>query len=172
MAMVRSSRMLTYVNYRMKITLSDNRILIGTFMAFDRHMNIVLGKLHGEYFILSHHLMYTIGDTEEYRKVKAKKGSGVTLEREEKRVLGLIILRGDSVVSMTIQGPPPPEEGDVILPTGPGVANVAGRGLPIAPMGGAPVGLAGPVRGLGGPGASVLMPPVTGIQSLILHSSN
>ena len=94
--------------------------------------------------------------------MKAKKGSGVTLEREEKRVLGLIIVRGDSVVSMTIQGPPPPEDTDAILPTGPGVANVAGRGLPIAPMGGAPVGLAGPVRGLGGPGPSVLMPPVTG----------
>ena len=87
-------------------------------------------------------------------------------------MLGLIILRGDSVVSMTIHGPPPPEDGDVILPTGPGVANVAGRGLPIAPMGGAPIGLAGPVRGLGGPGSSVLMPPVTGTQPSIFQSIN
>lgn len=43
--MIRSSRMLTYVNYRMKITLADSRTLIGTFMAFDRHMNIVLGTV-------------------------------------------------------------------------------------------------------------------------------
>ena len=32
------------------------RMLVGTFMAFDRHMNIVLG------------------DTEEYRRIKSKKG--------------------------------------------------------------------------------------------------
>lgn len=83
-------------------------------------------------------------------------------------MLGLIILRGDSVVSMTIEGPPPPEDSDSALPVGPGVANVAGRGLPVAPLGGAPAGLAGPVRGLGGPGPSVLMPPVTG-NSLFLR---
>ena len=38
--------------------LSGSRTLVGTFMAFDRHMNLVLG------------------DCEEYRKVKAKKGQG------------------------------------------------------------------------------------------------
>jgi hypothetical protein len=55
-------------------------------MAFDRHMNIVLG------------------DAEEFRKIKAKKGTGISEEKEEKRALGLIILRGDSVVSLTIEG--------------------------------------------------------------------
>ena len=60
-------------------------------MAFDRHMNMVLG------------------DAEEYRKIKNKKGSGLTEEKLEKRTLGLIVLRGDSVVSLTIEGPPPPE---------------------------------------------------------------
>jgi len=46
-----------------------------------------------------------------YRRIKNKKGSGISEEREEKRALGLIILRGDAVVSMTIEGPPPPEDG-------------------------------------------------------------
>ena len=67
-----------------------SRMLVGTFMAFDKHMNMVLG------------------DTEEYRRIKSKKGQGLTEERLEKRILGLIILRGDSVVSLTIEGPPPP----------------------------------------------------------------
>jgi len=65
MSMSKSSRMLKYVNYRMRITLQgmiilifycidyililiiitiiDSRMLVGTFMAFDKHMNIVLG---------------------------------------------------------------------------------------------------------------------------------
>lgn len=139
--MSRSSRMLTYINYRMRITLQDSRTLVGTFMAFDRHMNMVLG------------------DTEEYRRIKSKKGSGITEEKLEKRVLGLIILRGDSVVSMTIEGPPPPEGDEKAQPGGPGVGKAAGRGLPIAPPTGAPIGLSGPVRGVGGPSSMMMQPP-------------
>eukprot|EP01035_Chromulina_nebulosa_P057118 gene57118-78265_t len=109
MSMARSSRMLRYINYRMRITLQDSRVIVGTFMAFDRHMNIVLG------------------DAEEFRKIKAKKGTGVSEEKEEKRALGLIILRGDSVVSLTIEGPPPPEGDEKLVAGGPGVSKAAGR---------------------------------------------
>ncbi len=45
-----------FVNWRMSVTISDNRSLVGTFMAFDRHMNLVLA------------------DCEEYRTIKGKKG--------------------------------------------------------------------------------------------------
>jgi small nuclear ribonucleoprotein (snRNP)-like protein len=34
--------MLNYVNYRMRVTLLDGRAIVGRFMAFDRHMNLVL----------------------------------------------------------------------------------------------------------------------------------
>eukprot|EP00600_Ochromonadales_sp_CCMP1393_P009802 CAMPEP_0174967942 /NCGR_PEP_ID=MMETSP0004_2-20121128/7857_1 /TAXON_ID=420556 /ORGANISM="Ochromonas sp., Strain CCMP1393" /LENGTH=215 /DNA_ID=CAMNT_0016217117 /DNA_START=207 /DNA_END=854 /DNA_ORIENTATION=- len=126
--------------------MQDSRVLVGTFMAFDRHMNIVLG------------------DTEEFRKIKAKKGAGLSEEREEKRALGLIILRGDSVVSLTIEGPPPPEDDVKMAPGGPGQAKgSAVRGVPVAPpaamMGAAAAGLAGPVRGLGGPALGLMQPP-------------
>ena len=112
-------------------------------MAFDKHMNIV------------------VGDAEEYRTIKSKKGQGLTEERQEKRTLGLIILRGDTVVSMTIEGPPPPENEEKLTPGGPGIAKAAGRGLP-APMAGPQMGLAGPVRGLGGPVSSIMQPPMQG----------
>lgn len=127
--------MLQYVNWRMRVTISDTRTLLGTFMAFDKHMNIVLG------------------DCEEYRKVKSKKGE----EKEEKRMLGLVLLRGENVISLSAEAPPLPKASKKAV-TGPGVGRAQGRGAPIAPLSVAPTGLAGPVRGVGGPGSAVMMP--------------
>lgn len=141
MAMAKSSKMLNFINYRMRVTIADSRTLVGTFLAFDKHMNLVLA------------------DTEEYRKIKHKKGS-ISEEREEKRTLGLVLLRGEMVVSLSVDGPPPPEDDLRAVLGGPGIARAAGRGLSAAPLGVPPMGLAGPVRGIGGPGAAAMQPPM------------
>lgn len=104
-----------------------------------------------------------LADTEEFRRVKRKNKQSTStsstttvVEAEEKRTLGLIIVRGCHVVSCSVDGPPPAEPsarlGTTIpgaaaaaatLAAGPGVSRPAGRGLP--------VGLAGPAAGVGGP---------------------
>lgn len=94
-----------------------------------------------------------LGDCEEYRKVKSKKGD----VKEEKRSLGLVLLRGENVISLSAEAPPLPKAGRKAV-AGPGVGRATGRGAPMAPLAAAPTGLAGPVRGVGGPGQAVMMP--------------
>lgn len=141
--------MLNYINYRMRVTIQDTRTLVGTFLAFDKHMNLVLG------------------DCEEYRPIKTKGGNNTKndssvpefakADQFQRRSLGLVLLRGEQVISLTVEGPPPSKGNRArIAGVGPGAGKVAGRGM--VPGMGAPHGLAGPIQGLGGPAGNMMMP--------------
>ncbi|OAA73178.1 ribonucleoprotein (LSM)-related domain protein [Cordyceps fumosorosea ARSEF 2679] len=138
----KQGKMAGYINWRMRVTLNDGRAMTGQMLAFDKHMNLVLA------------------DTEEFRRVKRRQdrsapGAGGSLvESEEKRTLGLTIVRGAYIVSLSVESPPPADPSARLgksapggipsaLSAGPGVAKPAGRGAP-APS------LAGPAPGLGG----------------------
>jgi small nuclear ribonucleoprotein B and B' len=89
--------MLSLINWRLKVTINDGRAFIGQMLAFDRHMNLVLA------------------DCEEFRRVRPKKKPGESEagpEQEIKRALGLVILRGETVVSLSVEGPPPVQDDD------------------------------------------------------------
>lgn len=80
------------INYRLKILTIDGRNFIGKLLAFDKHLNLVLS------------------DTEElritkksYQELKSKNSINPV---EDKRLLGLIILRGDQIVSLSIESGP------------------------------------------------------------------
>jgi len=147
MAANKQGKMQNLINYRMRVTLNDGRQMTGQMLAFDKHMNLVLA------------------DTEEFRRVKRKATKGAQsapgsstptlVESEEKRTLGLTIVRGTHIVSCSVDGPPPADPsarlgtsapGGTAPPTlaaGPGISRPAGRGLS--------VGLSGPAAGVGGP---------------------
>ncbi len=89
--------MLGLINWRLKVTINDGRAFIGQMLAFDKHMNLVLA------------------DCEEFRHVRPKKKVGESEagpEQEMKRSLGLVILRGETVVSLSVEGPPPVQDED------------------------------------------------------------
>jgi small nuclear ribonucleoprotein B and B' len=145
--------------------MKDGRQLVGQMLAFDKvcicvHDSVALHPTNS-----SQHMNLVLADTEEFRRVKRKTkasgapgGSGQQLvETEEKRALGLAIVRGSNVVSCSLDGPPPADPSarlgnsapggagaPAAMAAGPGISRPAGRG--------AGIGLQGPAAGVGGPG--------------------
>lgn len=121
MTISKNTKMNQYIGTRMKIHIQDNRVFIGTLKGFDQHMNLVLS------------------DCEEFRRIKNK---------DERRVLGFILLRGEHVVSLNVEGVPPSEDdvrvsASTAVPTavtGVGIGRAVGRGLPMpaVPIGSGP----------------------------------
>jgi small nuclear ribonucleoprotein B and B' len=111
-----------------------------------------------------------LADTEEFRRTRRRSGKAAPgaaqqiTETEERRAIGLTIIRGATVVSLSVDGPPPADPAARLggasggtttaaaLASGPGVARPAGRGI-------IPAGLAGPQAGVGGPGPAFGGPP-------------
>lgn len=82
------------VHYRLRITTIDNRSFIGQLLAYDKHLNLVLSETEESRIT-----------KKSYQELKKTQNSKAIVE--EKRSLGLIILRGEQIVSLSIESPPP-----------------------------------------------------------------
>jgi small nuclear ribonucleoprotein B and B' len=92
----RNNKMFAYVNTTLHVTLNDARSMVGTLIAYDRHMNLVLS-----------------GVVESRLTPKAENGVAT-------RELGLVMIRGEHVVSVRSERKDPQVGGKV--PAGPGKA--------------------------------------------------
>ncbi|KAI0464260.1 hypothetical protein LJB42_001866 [Komagataella kurtzmanii] len=103
------TKLASLVGYHIRVYTVDSRQLVGELISFDKHMNLVLSE------------------TEEFRvtkksyaqlKKQAQQKAGQPLDEsnieETKRSLGLIILRGEHIVSVSIEGKPNIHQGSRI----------------------------------------------------------
>ena len=146
--------------------MNDGRQLVGQMLAFDKVQTQLKLSRHAPTDTIQH-MNLVLADCEEFRKVKRKSKTsgapgagtaGQTIETEEKRTLGLAIVRGANIVSCSVDGPPPSDPSarlgtsapggaagaPSVMQAGPGISRPAGRG--------AGIGLQGPAAGVGAPG--------------------
>ena len=64
--MSQKSKFLQWIDYRVRVTIQDNRMFLGTLYAYDKHLNLVLS------------------DCEEFRRIKPKK-QGINYNEIENR---------------------------------------------------------------------------------------
>lgn len=137
----------------MRVTMNDGRQMVGQMLAFDKVGFISnLSPAGADY---RQHMNLVLADTEEFRRVKRKAAkapaaapgapaaaTGPLVEAEEKRTLGLTIVRGAHVISLSVESPPPADPSARLgtsapggiastLASGAGIARPAGRGAAI-----------------------------------------
>ncbi|KAJ4296165.1 Small nuclear ribonucleoprotein-associated protein B [Collariella sp. IMI 366227] len=155
------------INYRMRVTLNDGRQMTGQVcLRFGFYLKVwMVADVLAQMLAFDKHMNLVLADTEEFRRIKRKQNkqaapgasssTGQVVEQEEKRTLGLTIVRGAHIISLSVESPPPADPSarlgkttgagiSTTLTAGPGLARPAGRGAA------APISLAGPAAGVGG----------------------
>lgn len=93
----KNTRLETLLNFRVRVTTSNTSTFLGTLLSYDKFMNLVLVECE-EFRLLKKSKKYldqTKGGDIDQSKVK-----------EQKRLLGLVILRGENIVSVVAEAAP------------------------------------------------------------------
>ena len=89
----KKTKMSDLLHYRLRVSSIDGRSFTGELLAFDGHLNLVLANAEEGRF--------TKKAVQELKKNSAERPT------EQKRSLGLVILRGEQIVGLSIESPPP-----------------------------------------------------------------
>lgn len=92
-AVKHNSRLSNLVGYRLRVLTNDGRVYIGELMAFDKYMNLILSDCVEE----------RIPKNEQLKLKQKKVDDNIKIE---KRTLGLVILRGEHVLTTLVQDKP------------------------------------------------------------------
>lgn len=103
------------INYRVKVITLDSRQFIGELLSFDKHYNLVLANT--EEFRLTKKSLLSLKDRARNKSDEPESN----LIQEQKRTLGLVILRGEHVISVTIEAPPANQKSRLSVKQGSGV---------------------------------------------------
>ncbi|KAI3639159.1 hypothetical protein MIR68_002689 [Amoeboaphelidium protococcarum] len=166
MTQSKTTRMQQLLNHRLKVTMLDGRTLVGQMISFDKHMNLVLA------------------DCQECRKIKVREqiveqnngNSNKVVQKdagqqnrtktklvEEKRMLGLVILRGETIETFIVESPPP--KGDAMNRKAASAQNLVPTMMPGAMV--QPMGRGVPPQGFTRPPlnpAAGMRPPMSGVM--------
>lgn len=100
----KKQRLTDIINYRIKVITLDSRQFVGELLSFDKHYNLVISDC--EEYRITKKSQLSLKDRAKAQTAGEPTASESSLIQEEKRRLGLIILRGEQVISVTIESPP------------------------------------------------------------------
>lgn len=96
---MKGNKLSQLINHRLRVTLLDGRVIIGQLLAHDKHFNLVMVEC------------------EEFRLPRKSLKNTATASIDPatnslRRTLGMIVLRGEEVVSVTLESGAPPRGGN------------------------------------------------------------
>ncbi|ODQ67372.1 LSM-domain-containing protein [Nadsonia fulvescens var. elongata DSM 6958] len=189
MSTPRRAKMADLIHYRLRVVSLDGKELTGQLLAFDKFMNLVLAdseefrltKRNAQLLQQQSTVSSSSPTASASSTASTTPSSTASTIAQEKRTLGLVIIRGETIVSISIESPPSHDQSsrlkkDAIRPghgtskpigrsMGPGTGTNALSGpMRMNNQGSAPVGgnTNGPPRGFGGPPRGFGGPPPTG----------
>ncbi|SCU95354.1 LADA_0G15148g1_1 [Lachancea dasiensis] len=89
------SKLSDLLHYRIRALTNDGKAFVGELMAFDAHMNLVLAECV-EHRIPNHQM----------ELLKGKNKDSTAKPKVETRTLGLVVLRGDQVLTTVVENGP------------------------------------------------------------------
>ncbi|KAH3679665.1 hypothetical protein WICMUC_000805 [Wickerhamomyces mucosus] len=101
----KKQRLSDIINYRVKVITLDSRQFIGELLSFDKHYNLVLANVE-EYRLTKKSKLSLKDRAKSSNSSNTSSTNETNFIQEQKRSLGLIILRGEHVISVTIESPP------------------------------------------------------------------